>query len=47
MNIVEGGGLRDFAGIIELAKKLSEAVRQEQRAEEVIQHKGWGCTLCQ
>lgn len=47
VNIVEGGGLRDFAGIIELAKKLAKAVRQEQRAEEVIQHKGWGCTLCQ
>lgn len=46
VNIVEGGGWRDYAGIQEMARQLIKAVREEKSAAAYIQQKGWGCPTC-
>ena len=46
VNIVEGGGLRDYAGILRLAALLQEAYHTEKEAKPYISRKGWGCASC-
>ncbi|MEG1537324.1 MAG: nitrogenase component 1 [Clostridiales bacterium] len=43
VNLVEGGGLWGFDGIIALARLMIDAVGREQDTKEIIQIKGWGC----
>ena len=46
VNVVEGGGWRDYAGIQEMARQMIKAVREEKSAAAYIQQKGWGCPTC-
>lgn len=46
VNIVEGSGLRDYAGILRLAALLQEAYHTEKEAKPYISRKGWGCASC-
>lgn len=46
VNLVEGGGLRDYAGILQLTKLLKEAYMTEKEAKPYISRKGWGCPSC-
>lgn len=43
VNIVEGGGLYGFNGIIRLTELISEAFNEEKDTKKLIQIKGWGC----
>lgn len=46
VDIVEGGGLRDFTAILKLTELMIEAVNEEKEAKPMISRKGWGCTSC-
>lgn len=46
VNIVEGGGLRDYTGILRLMELLREAYDTEKEAKSYISRKGWGCASC-
>lgn len=46
VNIAEGGGLRDYAGILRLAELIQEAYHTEKEAKPYISRKGWGCASC-
>ena len=43
VNIVEGGGLYGFDGIIRLTELMSEAFTETKDTQKLIQVKGWGC----
>lgn len=45
-DIVYGGGLYGFGGIVSLCKALEEAARVPKDTRKVISHKGWGCESC-
>ena len=44
VNVVEGGGLCGYDGVIRLAALMREAVREKKDARSLIQIKGLGCT---
>jgi len=46
VNIVSGGGMYGFDGIVRLAGRMIDAATHEQDTEVVIQHKGLGCRSC-
>lgn len=46
VDMAEGGGLRDYAGILRLAELLQEAYHTEKEAKPYISRKGWGCASC-
>ncbi len=46
VNMVAGGGLYGFDGIVKLAELMEDAFRNAKDTEKVIQHKGWGCESC-
>lgn len=43
VNIVSGGGMYGFDGIVRLAALLTDAYRREKDTRSLIQVKGWGC----
>ena len=46
VNIVSGGGMYGFDGIVRLAERMIDAATHEQDTETVIQYKGLGCRSC-
>lgn len=46
VNIVSGGGMYGFDGIVRLAEMMTDAYRQEKDTKTVIQYKGLGCVSC-
>lgn len=48
VNLVEGGGLFAFTGIVKLAHLMQEAFHAAKDTEALIRRKGWGgpCCLC-
>ena len=46
VNMVAGGGLHGFEGIIRLSEWMIEAYQNEKETEEVIRRKGLGCESC-
>jgi hypothetical protein len=46
VNIVSGGGMYGFDGVLRLARHMTEAATHEQDTETVIQRKGLGCRSC-
>lgn len=46
VDMAEGGGLRDYAGILRLAALMQDAYHTEKEAKPYISRKGWGCTSC-
>lgn len=47
VDMAEGGGLRDFAGLRRLLQWMVQAREQEKEAKAYISIKGWGCPSCQ
>ncbi len=43
VNLVEGGGLYGFDGIVKLAALMIQATLTAQDTKEIVQVKGWGC----
>ncbi|MDC7125347.1 MAG: hypothetical protein PQJ46_07260 [Spirochaetales bacterium] len=46
VNIVSGGGLYGFSGIIRLAEMMIEASLKPKKTKELISYKGLGCESC-
>ena len=46
VNIVSGGGLYGYSGLVRLAGLMQDAFREEKNTEEVIRRKGFGCESC-
>ena len=46
VNIVAGGGMYGFDGVVRLAALIEDAALREKDTERVIQHKGLGCRSC-
>lgn len=46
VNIVEGGGLYGWDGIVRLAGLMTDACAEEKDARQLIQAKGLGCACC-
>lgn len=46
VNVVEGGGMYGFEGIIRMAELMSEAFLQPKDTRSLIQIKGMGCSCC-
>jgi len=46
VNIVAGGGMYGFDGVVRLAALIEDAALHEKDTERVIQHKGLGCRSC-
>ena len=46
VNIVSGGGLYGYIGLVRLAGEMRSASRDEKNTEEVIRRKGFGCESC-
>lgn len=46
VNIVEGGGLYGFDGIIRMAQEMEDAYLHKKDARKLIQIKGWGGGCC-
>lgn len=46
VNIVSGGGLYGYSGLVHLAGLMLDAFRNEKDTEEVIRRKGFGCESC-
>jgi len=46
VNIVSGGGMYGFDGVVRLAERMADAAMHEQDTETVIQYKGLGCRSC-
>jgi len=46
VNIVSGGGLYGYSGLVRLAGLMLDAFREEKNTEEVIRRKGFGCESC-
>lgn len=47
VNIVEGGGMYGFDGILKLTELMCQAFREPKNARALIQIKGMGCGCCQ
>lgn len=47
VNIVEGGGMYGFDGILRLTQLMCEAYSEQKNARALIQIKGMGCGCCQ
>ncbi len=46
VNMVEGGGLYGYDGIIKMAGLMEEAFLEEKDTEKLVVQKGWGCECC-
>jgi len=46
VNIVSGGGLYGYSGLVRMAGEMRSAFRNEKNTEEVIRRKGYGCESC-
>ena len=46
VNLVSGGGLYGYSGLVRLAGLIRDAYRNEKNTEEVIRRKGFGCESC-
>ena len=46
VNIVEGGGLWGFSGILSLCEEITDAFNFEKDTKSIIQIKGLGCGCC-
>ncbi len=43
VNLVEGGGLWGFSGILQILSLMEDAFKTEKDTKNIIQIKGWGC----
>lgn len=46
VNLVSGGSLYGFDGIIKMAKLITDAWQHEKEPRDLIVQKGWGCDCC-
>lgn len=46
VNLVSGGGLYGYSGLVRLAGEMQSSFRNEKNTEEVIRCKGYGCESC-
>ncbi|MBR5126656.1 MAG: nitrogenase [Oscillospiraceae bacterium] len=46
VNVVEGGGMLGYQGILKTLEQMEEAFREEKPLRELIQIKGMGCCSC-
>jgi len=46
VNLVEGGGLYGFDGILRMVELMEEAFLEEKDTEKLVVQKGWGCDCC-
>ena len=46
VNMVEGGGLYGYAGILALCRDMEKALREEKDTADLVVRKGLGCACC-
>ncbi len=46
VNIVQGGGLWGYSGILALCMQIQDAFLKEKNMRQIVTIKGWGCECC-
>lgn len=46
VNVVEGGGLYGYEGIVQIAELMRDAFQNKKDRKQIIQRKGYGCESC-
>lgn len=46
VNVVEGGGLYGYEGIVQIAELMKDAFQNKKDRKQIIQRKGYGCESC-